>query len=88
MLTLDDCIAFSGLTESEVRAIAEHERVTDIVAAELGCNLLRTRRGVRAIRRMIVDDIRAARDCGDRAHARELKQVLFGFGRAHRSVAH
>ncbi len=88
MLTFEDCIAFSGLTEAEVRAIAEHERVTDIVAAELGCNLLRTSRGVRAIRRMIVGDLRAARTCGDRAHVRELKHVLFRFGRVHRAEFH
>ena len=36
MITLEDCIAFSGLTEAEIMAIAEHEHVPEIAAAALG----------------------------------------------------
>jgi hypothetical protein len=36
MITIDDCIGLSGLTEDEVDAIAEHEHLPEIVAAELG----------------------------------------------------
>jgi hypothetical protein len=32
MITLEDCIAFCGLTEEEVLAIAEHEHRPEIVA--------------------------------------------------------
>ena len=35
MITLEDCIAFCGLTEEEVMALAEHEHVPEIVAAGL-----------------------------------------------------
>ena len=33
MLTLEDCVAFCGLTEEEVLAIAEHEHMPEIAAA-------------------------------------------------------
>ena len=36
VLTLQDCIALSDLTEEEILAIAEHEHIPEIVAAELG----------------------------------------------------
>ena len=35
MVTLEDCIAFCGLTEAEVLAIAEHEHVPEVAAAAL-----------------------------------------------------
>ena len=33
MITLEDCLAFCGLTEEEVLAIAEHEHMPEIAAA-------------------------------------------------------
>ena len=45
MITLEDCIAFCGLTEAEVLAIAEHEHVPEIAAAALAETLLKQRRG-------------------------------------------
>ena len=35
MITLEDCMAFCGLTEEEVLAIAEHEHMPEIAAAAL-----------------------------------------------------
>ena len=35
MITLEDCIAFCGLTEQEVLAIAEHEHIPEVAAAAL-----------------------------------------------------
>ena len=32
MITLEDCLAFCGLTEEEVLAIAEHEHMPEIAA--------------------------------------------------------
>jgi hypothetical protein len=32
MLTLEDCVAFCGLTEEEVLAVAEHEHMPEIAA--------------------------------------------------------
>lgn len=83
MLTLNDCIALCDLTEEEVAAIAEHEHIPMIVAAELAHYLVHTPEGVPMIRRFIADDIRAAVGRGDAAHVRLLKLVLWHFIETH-----
>lgn len=50
MLSLKDCIDMCDLTEEEVAAIAETENVPAIVAAQVGCALLRSEGGVEYLR--------------------------------------
>lgn len=76
MLTLEDCIGLSGLDEEEILAIAEHEHIPEMAALEMGNYLCHTQAGERRIRRMIVDDIHAARARGDTHHAAVLKTAL------------
>lgn len=83
MLTLKDCIALCDLTEQEVAAIAEHEHIPTIVAAELGNYLVHDEDGVPMIRRYIVDDIEAAAARGDKKHAQLLKLALWHFIQTH-----
>lgn len=79
MITLEDCLAFCGLTETEVQAIAEHEHIPEVAAAGLGQYLLDQDHGAEKIRTMILEDITAARKRGDNDHARELVMVLRHF---------
>jgi hypothetical protein len=79
VISLEDCIAFSGLTKQEVEAIAEHEHVPEIAAAAMGRYLLKEPHGAEKIRDMIRDDIRAALRRDDRDHARELLMALRHF---------
>ncbi len=83
MVTLEDCIAFSGLTEAEVLALAEHEHIPEIAAAALAEYLLKQRNGTDKVHAMIVEDIRAALHRGDHAHARELFAALRHFLETH-----
>jgi len=83
MLTYEDCVALAELTEEEVAAIAEHERVPEIIAVELGNYLVHDPHGVPKIRRIIVDDIAHARERGDLAGAARLKLVLKRFVATH-----
>jgi hypothetical protein len=83
MITLEDCIAFCGLTEAEILALAEHEHIPEIAAAALAEYLLKQRRGPEKIHEMIADDIRAALHRGDRVHARELFAALRHFLATH-----
>ena len=76
MLSLEDCIALSGLTEDEVLAIAQHEHIPEIAAAELGNYLSRSADGRLAIKSMIRDDIQAAQARGERDRVLALKMVL------------
>jgi hypothetical protein len=83
MIALEDCIALCGLTEQEVDAIAEHEHVPEIAAATLARYLLEYQDGPEKIRRMLVDDIRAASAAGNARHAAELTWALHHFMTAH-----
>ncbi|MGQ9369033.1 hypothetical protein [Azospirillum sp. ST 5-10] len=83
LITIEDCIGLSGLTEEEIAAIAEHEHLPEIVATELGSYLEQTPQGQRTIRRMIEDDIAAAAAAGNAKHAGVLKIVLAHYVRHH-----
>ena len=79
MLSLEDCIALSDLTEEEIDAIAEHEHLPEIIATEMGFYLVHLPDGRRAVRAIIRDDIAAAQASGDHLHAAKLKLVLRSF---------
>ncbi len=83
VLTLKDCIELCDLTEEEVEAIAEHEHIPTIVAAELGNYLVHSPEGVPMIRRFIVDDTKAAEARGDFRRVTVLKLVLWHFIQTH-----
>jgi hypothetical protein len=83
MLTLKDVIGLCELTEEEVRAIAEHEHLPDIVAAELANYLVHCEDGIPRISRMIVDDIAVAERRGDAGRALALKATLKHFVASH-----
>ena len=83
MLSLDDCIALSGLTEEEVALIAEHEHLSLIVAAQLGYSLLKSAKGVFTLRGYIVDVLAQAKLTGQRDKAKRLDLVLARFNAAH-----
>jgi len=76
MLSIQDCIELSDLTEDEILAIAEHEHIPEMVAVELGCYLVHTAEGEKRIKGMIADDIEDARRRGDRKRVATLKLVL------------
>ena len=86
MITIEDCIGLSGLTEDEIDAIAEHEHLPEIVAAELGSYLVATEAGQSEIRRMIEDDIAAANAHGHHGRAALLKIALCHFLNEYKSA--
>lgn len=83
MLSYEDCVAFSKLTPEEIEAIAEHEHIPQIVAAEYGNYLMSCPDGTKRVRRIILDDIAAAQKRGDGVHAIALKLVLAKFIEEH-----
>ena len=68
MISLEDCVALSGLTEEQVLAIAEHEHLPEIAATALAQYLSKQEHGIEKIRDMIVDDIRQAQQRRDKPH--------------------
>ena len=83
MLCLEDCLDFCELDQDEIEAIAEHEHVPVIVAAEIGCELLKSDEGVVKLHTMILDDIEIALEHGRTEHAGELAMTYQHFQRAH-----
>jgi hypothetical protein len=79
MLCLEDCLALCDLTEEEVLAIAHHEHIPEIAAAELGNYLVHTAQGEMRIKAIIRDDIAEARALGDRVRELALKLLLRNF---------
>jgi hypothetical protein len=83
MLCYEDCLALCDLTEEEIAAIAEHEHIPDMAAANLGNYLVHTPQGVPMLKRMIVEDIAAAKRQCNWEHALQLKLVLRHFVEHH-----
>ena len=83
MLTREDCLALCDLSEDEIAAIAAHEHVPLLLAAEIGQYLIHLPDGATRIRRIILDDIAAAEAQGHKAEARRLKAVLHHFALDH-----
>ena len=83
MLTFNDCLSLSDLTEEEVVAISEHERCADIVAAEIGHALLQSEQGITKLKRFILDDIAHARALGYRRKTAWLEEVYRRFDATH-----
>ncbi len=83
MLSYADCVAMCGLTEDEVRAIAEHEHIPELAAAEMGNYLTSTSDGEKCIKAMIRDDIAAAAAGEHRDRELALKLVLRNFVLGH-----
>jgi hypothetical protein len=85
MLTFEDRLGLSELTEAEILAIAEHENLPEAAALELGNYLIQTPGGDLRVKRIIVEDIEHALRCGDQRRSAELKQVLRHFCERHRA---
>lgn len=86
MLSLQECIDFSDLTEDEIEAIAEHEHVPEIVAAEIGATLLQTNSGVCLIKLYLLENIEHARSRGHYDKANRLDELYRRFNRDHPGV--
>jgi len=85
MLTYEDCVDLSGLSQEEIDAIAIHEHVPGIIALELGHYLLEDEEGVPAIKKMILDDIEDAKAAKNHDRSVMLEQVLQNFVATHPS---
>lgn len=83
MLSYEDCVELSDLTEEEIEAIAEHEHLPEIAALEMGSYLVHTEEGVPMIKRIILDDIEEERRRGHHQKVLQLKLVLKHFVETH-----
>jgi len=83
MLTLQECLDFSELNEDEIHVIAEHERVPQIIAAEMGYTLLKSPKGIYQIRQLLLEELERAKLAGQADKARRIDQTITRFVAAH-----
>ena len=83
MLTYQDCVELSDLTEDEIEAIAQHQRLPEMAALEMGSYLVHTPEGIPMIKRIILEDIEEARRHNHPDKALKLKLVLKHFVKTH-----
>ncbi len=82
MLTYNECLHLSDLTQDEVEAIAEHEHTDPIIAMAIG-QYLCCHNGESKVKKIILDDIAKAQRKGDYAHEKVLRRVLEHFISTH-----
>jgi len=87
MLTLNDCIAFSGLTDEQLEAIAHHEHLSLILAAELAEDMVGCRNGCARLAAMLVEEAREAALAGDCRRAAQVRHALHEFLAEHPGLA-
>ena len=76
MLTWNDCVELSELTEDEIDAIAQHEHIPEMIALEMGTYLIHTHSGEKRVKAMIRDDIRLAEEEGKTERVAMPRMVL------------
>ncbi|WP_209427505.1 hypothetical protein [Pararhodobacter sp. SW119] len=83
MINENDILDMTCLTRAEIAAIAEHEHIGDVAAAEMGEYMMHIHHGPQHVQQMICEDIQAALRSRDLMRARALYQTLKAFLAAH-----
>ena len=79
ILTVQECVDMSELGNEAIRAIAEHEHIPEVVAAELGQALLKATGGIAEIRRILEENLDLAVQAGEPDKINDCKRVLEQF---------
>lgn len=83
MINLDDMEDMCSLTRAEIRAVADHEHITEAAAVAEVERLMHEHGGPQHVQQMLCDDVRAALHADDLAEAKRLFAVLRGYVTAH-----
>lgn len=83
MLSYEDCVEASDLTEEEIAAIAQHQHLPEMAALEMGSYLVHTAEGIPMIKSIILDDIKEESRRGHDEKVLQLKLVLKQFVENH-----
>lgn len=79
MISENDILDMTCLTRAQIAAIAEHEHVDEVTAAELGEYLMHMHHGPQQVQQMICEDISDALHRDDLPAARALYKALKSF---------
>ncbi|MEX0730342.1 MAG: hypothetical protein WED00_14040 [Aquisalimonadaceae bacterium] len=81
MLSSEDICAMCDLTEEEIDAIAHHEHVSVVIAAEMGECLIQNAEGRALIYKMLCEDVQHASHHGSGRHLVRFQAALEQFCR-------
>jgi hypothetical protein len=84
LLTTQECVDMSELSNEAIRAIAEHEHIPEVVAAELGQELLKSTGGKAEIERILEENLGLAVQAGEQDKINDRKRVLERFVASYR----
>jgi hypothetical protein len=76
MLTVQECVDMSELSNEAIRAIAEHEHIREVVAAELGQEMLKAPGGIAKIQRILEENLELAVQAGEQDTINDRKRML------------
>jgi hypothetical protein len=79
MLTVQECVDMSELSNETIRAIAEHEHIPEVVAAEVGQELLKATGGIAEIHRILEENLELAVQAGEQEKINDRNRVLESF---------
>ena len=79
MINENDILDMTCLTRAQIDAIAEHEHITPVTAAELGEYMMHIHHGPQRVQQMICEDIVQALHADDLTKARGLYATLKQF---------
>lgn len=79
MINENDILDMTCLTRAQIAAIAEHEHITPVTAAELGEYMMHIHHGPQRVQQMICEDIAQALHADDLTKARGLYATLKQF---------
>jgi len=85
MLTLQDCIGFSGLTPDQLEAIADHEHLDMIIAAEWAESTLERTDGEELVEHMLAEEVDY---CQSHHKADRLRRYQSGLAEFHKQHQH
>lgn len=83
MINENDILDMTCLTRAEIDAIAQHEHIAEVAAAEIGEYMMHIHHGPQRVQKMICEDIQAALHEDDLDRARALYKTLKAFLAAH-----
>jgi hypothetical protein len=83
LLTVQECVDMSEPANEVIRAIAEHEHIPEVVAAELGQTLLKATGGIAKIQRMLEENLELAVQADEHDRIDDRKRVLERFIASH-----
>lgn len=83
MLTLQDCIGFSGLTPEQLEAVADHEHLDMIIAAEWAETMLDKPNGADIVEHVLSDEVDYCETHGNRSRHDRYQACLDEFHKQH-----